>query len=256
MNKFIILLIIGFSLNYANSLDHSLLTELMEKYNHNGMVDYQGLKSEPKLDNYLDLLAGTDPGKLSSDNEKMAFWINVYNAFTIKAIVDNYPVESINDLHKGGRILGHILSTTIWDEDFIVINGKEYSLNDVEHEILRKDFDEPRIHFAIVCASISCPVLRKEAFVPEKLDEQLQDQALIFFNDETKNKFDAVNKIAHISKILDWFDEDFGNNDEEILLFVSKFLKKEISADIKKNKSDWSIEYLSYDWGLNDHKKN
>jgi hypothetical protein len=244
-----------FTIISGKTVDHSLFNEILDKYNYGGNVDYQGLKTEPKLDLYLQILSSTDPDKLKDDNEKIAFWINVYNAFTIKAVADNYPIESINDLHKGGRILGHILSTTIWDEDFIGINGKKYSLNDVEHEILRKDFNEPRIHFAIVCASISCPVLRNEAFTAEKLEDQLQDQSLIFFNDRTKNKFDTENNIAYISKILDWFEEDFGNNEQEVLIFVSNFTDEETASDIRNNRNDWSIDYLSYDWGLNDHKK-
>ena len=128
-------------------------------------------------------------------------------------------------------------------------------MNDVEHEILRKEFTEPRIHFAIVGASISCPVIRNEAFTADKLDDQLQDQSLQFFKDVTKNKFDTENKVAYISKILDWFEEDFGNNDEEILLYVSNFTDKKIALDIRNNLDDWSIDYLNYDWGLNDHKK-
>jgi hypothetical protein len=232
------------------------MTELMLRYNYDGNLDYKGLTTEPKLEEYLKILSNTEPEKLTSDNEKMAFWINVYNAFTIKVIVDNYPVESINDLHTGGRILGHILSTTVWDDEFIPIKGKMYSLNQVEHEILRKDFKEPRIHFAIVCASISCPVLRKEAFLAEKLDSQLEEQTFQFFNDITKNKFDQDNKVVYISKILDWFSEDFGNNDEEILIYISNYIDKKIGEDIKKNVDDWSVEYMNYDWGLNEHKLN
>ena len=255
MNKILLFIFLILGSIKGNTVDHSLFNEILDEYNYSGNVDYQGLKSEPKLEEYLKILSGTIPEKLKDNDEKIAFWINVYNAFTIKAIVDNYPVESINDLHKGGRILGHILSTTIWDQDFIEINGQLYSLNDVEHEILRKEFTEPRIHFAIVCASISCPVLKNEAFTADKLDDQLQDQSLQFFKDVTKNKFDTENKMAYISKILDWFEEDFGNNDEEILLYVSNFTDKKIALDIRNNLDDWSIDYLNYDWGLNDHKK-
>lgn len=251
---FIILLI--FTSIFAQNPDHSIFTELMKQYNFNGNLDYKGLTEENKLDEYLSLLSKTDPESLEDDQEKIAFWINVYNAFTIKAIVDNYPVESINDLHTGGRIIGHIFSTTIWDDDFIVINNKNYSLNDVEHKILRKDFKEPRIHFAIVCASISCPKLRDEAFIASKLEAQLQDQANLFFNDETKNRFDVKNKTAHLSKILDWFEEDFGENDNEVLTFVSKYVNQKLSSEIRKNIEEWSIEYLDYNWDLNDHKLN
>lgn len=255
MKKTIFIALIFTIVGFAQKVDHSILTNLMNDYNFNGNLDYKGLTKENKLNEYLDLLSKSNPETLKSDSEKIAFWINVYNAFTIKAILENYPVESINDLHSGGRIIGHIFSTTVWDDDFIIINDKEYSLNDVEHKILRKEFEEPRIHFAIVCASISCPQLRHEAFIPDKLEKQLMDQAIQFFADESKNKFDVKNKIAYLSKILDWFEEDFGENDEEVLKFVSKYLNTKLSAQIIKNIDDWSIEYLDYDWGLNEHKK-
>lgn len=256
MKKIILILFFWLTISCAQQVDHTIFTTILQHYNHNGRVDYEGLTTENKLDEYLNNLSISDPNKLKSDESKMAFWINAYNAFTIKAIVDNYPIESINDLHTGGKIIGHIFSTTVWDEEFINISGKEYSLNDIEHKILRKKFDDNRIHFAIVCASISCPILRNEAYTAAQLENQLQDQAMIFFNDETKNVFDVKNKVAHLSKILDWFSEDFGENDEELLLFVSQFLDKTISEDIKINLDEWDIDYLDYDWGLNDYKTN
>lgn len=256
MKKILFYMLLVFTNNFAQNPDHSIFTKLMKQYNFNGNLNYKGLTEESKLNEYLSILSKTNPDALENDQEKIAFWINVYNAFTIKAIVDNYPVESINDLHTGGRIIGHIFSTTIWDDDFILVNNQKYSLNDVEHKILRKKFKEPRIHFAIVCASISCPNLRNEAFIASKLEAQLQDQANLFFNDETKNRFDIKNNTAYLSKILDWFEEDFGENDEEILLFVSKYVNPKLSLEIKQNIGEWEIEYLDYNWNLNDHKTN
>ena len=126
MKKAIIITLLLTIVSFAQKVDHSIFTNLMTKYNFNGNLDYKGLTTETKLDDYLNLLSSLNPEKLDNDQEKMAFWINVYNAFTIKAIVDNYPIESINDLHSGGRIIGHIFSTTVWDDDFIKINNKEY----------------------------------------------------------------------------------------------------------------------------------
>lgn len=253
--KILVALFILISNVSAKNIDHSIFTEILKKYNHNGLVDYKNLKNEKKLDLYLKNLSSVNPNKLETDAAKIAFWINVYNAFTIKAIVDNYPVESINDLHTGGLILGTILSTTIWDEDFIKLNGIEYSLNDIEHKILRKKFKEPRIHFAIVCASISCPKLREEAYTESKLDLQLKDQAKIFFNDESRNKFDLENQKAYLSKILDWFEEDFGDSEQHVLKFVAEYLNKNLKENILNNIDSWSIDYLDYDWGLNDFKE-
>ncbi len=256
MKKILLIFFSLLSISYAQDVDHSIFTELMKEYNFKGNLNYKGLSEDNRLDIYLKILSETNPGNLGSDESKISFWINVYNAFTIKAIVDNYPVESINDLHSGGKIISYIFSTTVWDDEFIIINGKEYSLNDIEHSILRKKYKESRIHFAIVCASISCPSLRNEAFTKDKLESQLKEQATRFFNDETRNKIDIKNKTAYLSKILDWFEEDFGESDEEILLYVSKYLDTTISIDIRDNLDEWSIEYLDYDWGLNEHKIN
>jgi Protein of unknown function, DUF547 len=235
MKNLFLILFSWFSISCAQQVDHSVFTDIMKEYNVNGDLNYKGLTTEKRLDLYLDDLSNTNISNLETDDSKMAFWINVYNAFTIKAIVDNYPVESINDLHTGGRIIGHILSTTVWDDEFINISGKEYSLNHIEHKILRKKYNEPRIHFSIVCASISCPQLRDEAFVENRLKFQMEQQAIQFFNDESKNKVDLENRTVHLSKILDWFSEDFGDSDREILLFVSKYLNSNISDDIKEN---------------------
>jgi len=216
------------------------------------LVDYKNLKDDIEFDKYLGQLSSTNPDRFSK-NEKLAFWINVYNAFTLRVINENYPIESINDLHTGGRLIGHLLGKTVWDKDFININGKEYSLNDIEHNILRK-MEEPRIHFAIVCASISCPELSDEAFLPQKIDEQLQSQAEKFLNDKSRNYFNLENREAEISKIFDWFDEDFGEDEKNILKFISYYLKEKIAADIRKNISEWEISYQDYNWDLNENK--
>lgn len=228
---------------------HSLFTDVLNKHVKNGLVNYKELKKDKRLDVYLTQLTNTVPEKLGR-NEKLAFWINAYNAFTLQVIIENYPIESINELHTGGRIIGHILGKTVWDKEFITINNKKYSLNDIEHKILRK-MDEPRIHFAIVCASISCPSLLSEAFEPDKIITQLQSQAIEFINDNSRNSFDLKNRKAYLSKIFDWFDEDFGDSEKEVLKYVSQFVPKNINKDIKNNLSEWEISYKDYDWNLN-----
>ncbi len=233
----------------AFAQQHRLFTDVLNKYVKNGLVNYKELKKDKRLDDYLTQLKNTVPEQLSI-NEKLAFWINSYNAFTLQVISENYPIESINELHTGGRIIGHILGKTVWDKEFITINNKKYSLNDIEHKILRK-VDEPRIHFAIVCASISCPALLNEAFEPDKIVTQLQSQAIEFINDNSRNSFDLKNRKAYLSKIFDWFDEDFGDSEKEVLKYVSQFIPENISKDIKNNLSEWEISYKDYDWNLN-----
>jgi hypothetical protein len=253
-NLFVITLCVLITLAQNKNEQHLLFTQILNDYVRNGLVNYKKLKDDNRLDIYLMQLKNTDPDNLPTDEDKLAFWINAYNAFTLKFIVEEYPVESINDLHWGGLYLGSLLGTTVWDDEKIVINGMRLSLNNIEHDIARKKFNEERIHFAMVCASYSCPPLRNEAFEGFKLDEQLNEQAQLFFNDETKNNFDLKTRTANLSKILDWYSSDFGRDDESILLYVSQFLDRGIADDIRKNTSLWEIDYLSYNWDLNEIK--
>lgn len=243
-------------LTNAQTDKHRLFTSILSDYVVNGMVNYKELKSDNRLDKYLEQLMEVDPSGISDKNEKLAFWINAYNAFTLKLIKENYPVESINDLHTGGLIIGQILGKTVWHKEWIKIGGRTLSLNNIEHDIIRKEYKEPRIHFALVCAAVSCPPLRFEAYEGYKIEDQLKDQTVTFLNDETKNQFDLNTQTARLSKILDWYDEDFGDSDEDILKFVSQFLPENISKDILENISDWDIDYNSYNWELNEYKEN
>lgn len=245
----ILFLIFAFS---VSAQEHKLFSEILQDYVKDGLVDYKNLANDDRLKEYLDQLSSIDPEKLNQ-SQQLAFWINAYNAFTLYIISENYPVESITDLHTGGKIIGYLLGKTVWDKEFIIINDKKYSLNNIEHKILRK-MNEPRIHFAIVCASISCPELRNEAFEADKLEIQLEEQAQRFINDPSRNSFDLGNREAEISEIFNWFDEDFGDSEEEVLIFISDYLTDEIASEIKDNFSEWDISYMDYDWGLNEYK--
>ncbi len=235
--------------------DNSLFTELLNEYVKDGLVNYQLLKNDKRLDEYIDQLSKTNPEEIKNEDDKKAFWINAYNAYTIKFILEEYPVESINDLHWGGLYLGTVLGTTIWDKDKVVINNERLSLNNIEHDTLRKKIGEERVHFALVCASISCPNLRNEAYEGFKLNDQLEEEAGNFFNDQTKNRFDVNTKTAHLSKILDWYDDDFGNNEQEILLYVSQYLNEDLKNELIANIEEWQIEHLDYNWDLNDYTR-
>jgi len=251
-NLFItIFLLLGVNVAYPQQL-HKEYDILLGKYVKKGLVDYEGLKNETGLDKYLSILSQTNPDTLKTKNAKEAFWINAYNAFTLKVVAENYPIESITDLNFGGMIISHLLGKTVWDKDFITINNKRYSLNDIEHEMLRKKFSDPQIHFALVCASLSCPNLRPEAYTSDKLDRQLEEQGRFFINNPKINRFDLKNKVAHISKIFDWYGDDFGENNNQILLFISNYLNDpEIAKSIREKTSGWDIEFLPYNWCLN-----
>lgn len=252
MQLFKVVMIMVFISSVVISQQHHLFSNILNQYVKNGLVDYKNLQNDIELNKYLEQLTSTNPEKLSK-NEKLAFWINAYNAFTLQIIIENYPIESINELHTGGRIIGHILGKTVWDKEFITINHKKYSLNDIEHKILRK-MSEPRIHFAIVCASISCPEILNEAFEADKINNQLENQARRFLNDKSRNHFDLKNRKAYLSKIFDWFDEDFGTSDENVLRFVSNYLPENLSEEIKHNLSRWEISFNDYNWNLNELK--
>jgi len=231
---------------------HAIFTTLLQEYVHDGQVDYQNLCDDDRLQIYLTQLENTDPDTIADKDARLAFWINAYNAFTLKVICDGYPVDSINDLHWGGLIVGTIFNKTIWDKKFIRIGGGKLSLNNIEHDIIRKQFDDPRIHFALVCAAKSCPPLRAEAYTGARLDEQLNEQARIFFGQESKNRFDVENKTAYLSKIMDWYDDDFADNDEGLLLYVAQFLPERVAEAIKADPHAWDIEHTHYDWSLNE----
>lgn len=206
-----------------------------------GQVNYKGfIEDKAKLQAYLDLLSSQAPDrKRWSQEEQLAYWINAYNAFTVKLIVDNYPVKSIQDLQPRLNIP---LVNTVWNLEFFEIAGKKASLDEIEHKILRKEFDEPRIHFAINCASFSCPKLLNEAFTADKLEKQLHATAVDFINDPKRNRI-AANKIE-ISQIFSWFKGDFTKNGS-IIDYLNQYSKVTINPKA-------TVAHLSYDWTLNE----
>lgn len=213
-------------------INHKLWTALLQKHvSDDGRVDYKGFKEdETALTEYLELLSNNNPDRNWSRAEILAYWINVYNAFTVKLIVDHYPVKSIKDINEP------------WKQKFIKIGNDMLSLEDVEHEILRK-MGEPRIHFAINCASYSCPKLLNTAYVAPKLESQLTMATKNFLADETKNLI--MEKKVQLSKIFDWFASDFRENGGKLLEFIDKYSKVEVSPKAR-------IRYKAYDWSLNE----
>lgn len=213
---------------------HFLFDELLKKYvSDNGNVDYEGFKnSREKLLGYISILQNTFPkfDKLKpSKEQKLAYWINAYNALTIDLILQNYPLKSIKDIDKP------------WDQRLWKFGNKWLNLNDIEHQILRK-MDEPRIHFAIVCASFSCPKLQNTAFTVSDIETQLTTATKEFLDDSTKNYISQNN--LRLSKILKWFAKDFKTNGS-LIDFLNKYTEIEISSKAKKSFKD-------YNWDLND----
>lgn len=224
----------------AAPVSHESWDKLLKKHvNSTGFVNYGGFKKDQvELKKYLNMLESNAPAKSWSKDEKLAYWINAYNAFTIQLILDNadQKITSIKDI--GSKIKIPFVNTP-WDVKFINIGGQKMDLNNIEHGIIRKQFKEPRIHFALVCAAKSCPPLRNEAFVASRLDKQLQDQGEKFINDPSKNKITISS--AKVSKILDWYGGDFDKSKVDIINDYSK---------VKVNK-DASVSYMDYNWALN-----
>ena len=216
----------------AQSSDfNSLLQENVDKQ---GNVDYKSLKNnEADLDLYLNYLRKTTPSKEWSKNKEKAFWINVYNAYTIKIILTNYPLKSITNIKNDGK--------TAWKTPFAKVGGKTYTLDHIEHEILRKKFNDARIHVGVNCASISCPKLGNIAFTENNIESELERLMKEFINDTTKNKI-SQKKII-ISEIFNWFPNDF-TKEGSLIDYINKY--SEITVNEKAQ-----IKYLTYDWSLN-----
>ena len=223
---------------------HARYSSLLSEVVRDGRVDCAGLKKkEARLDRYLKALAAAKIVSMTR-NEKLAFWINAYNAFTLKLILDNYPaVKSIRDLDEP------------WASKSWKAASGTYSLDDIEHTILRKVLKEPRIHFALVCASISCPDLLPKAFLPKKLDEQLDAATRAFLADTSKG-FEIVGKkdgqfTIRLSRLFEWFSGDFKKAAGSVAKFVTPYLPEADRKRMERHVDDLEIVYFEYDWKLN-----
>lgn len=216
-------------------------TILKKNVSADGNVNYKAfIKDSIELNKYLKLLSENPPNeKTWTANEQKAYWINAYNAYTIKLIIKYYPIKSIKDI--GSKIQVPFVNTP-WDIKFISVGTEKMDLNNIEHGQLRKKFDDPRIHFALVCASKSCPSLLNEAYEAARLEQQLNNQAKVFLKDITRNKITADN--PQLSKIFDWYKSDFIKKGSLI-----DFLNNYSPVKIKVNAT---ITYLDYDWSLNE----
>ncbi len=240
-----------FSVN-AQALNHDLFTGVLQSYVTEGMVDYKGMCGDMRLAQYIDQISQADPEKITDNKARLAFWLNAYNAWTLKIICDHYPLKSINELHSGGLAVGMILKTTVWDKKIVTINNQKTSLSRIEHKIIRPVFKDPRIHFAVVCAAKGCPPLRNEAYEAKVLDQQLDSQGSIFLAQEKKNSFNFETKTANISPIFGWFKEDFGGKPEAVLRFIAGYLPEEEGKILSQDAARWKIKYTFYDWSLNE----
>ncbi len=228
---------------------HSKWSSVLKSYQDSkGQVHYKKLKEsltngKSEFSQYTDTLQSVTESEYSgwTEAQKKAYLINAYNAFTVKLILDHYPVQSIKKI--GG------LFTKPWSMKFFsLLGGKIKSLDPIEHEWLRPQFRDYRIHAAVNCASVSCPPLRNEAYVPEKLEAQLNDQMTVWLSDPSRNQIDEQKKIVNLSKIFDWYGEDFKTWGKG----VPEVLKRHGQGAWSKFDSSYKIKFLDYNWDLND----
>ena len=234
-----------------------------------GMVNYKRLKAQSqKLESFVATMDKLDPNNYSkwNDKKKVAFWLNAYNAFTLKAVIDNYPIKPdfFKSMYYPKNSIRQI--SGVWDKITFKVMGKDYTLEQIEHKILRKEFKEPRIHMAMVCAAMGCPPLLNEPYTGKILDAQLDDQSRKFLANPEKFRFDSLKRVLYISPIFKWFADDFvktkarkkpstrhSYKEAAILEFVSNYLDKD-HAFFDPSKKAVKIKYLDYDWSLNEQR--
>jgi hypothetical protein len=236
----------------SQDFDYSDFDSLLRKHVVGNQFDYKALIADKDI-----LLAFTDrleqkspdshPSEFPSESDKLAYWINAYNAFILKIIIENYPVDSIKDI----KFIGF----TVWLHDN-TIGGEDISFKSLEDDIIRDRFEDPRIHFAINCASTSCPPLAAFAFIPAELEQQLDKQTIAFINNADNFYVDEKNQTVYMSSIFDWYDDDYliwlqeekGIEEPDLLDYIDVYLEDGINEEWRS----YDKKYLEYDWSLND----
>jgi hypothetical protein len=230
----------GGALGFDHS--HALWGAVLHQHVTNGLVNYRALKANPgTLEKYLSEVNAVRESDFKQwrQEQQLAFLLNLYNASVFKLLVDNYPVGSIKDV--GGWF------KRPWDVDVVPLFGNVATLGYLEHGLIRK-YNEPRIHFALVCGALGCPELRAEPYLAEKLEAQLSDQARRFIRDRRKNRVDADARTLYLSPIFKWFADDFVKHSGSVLKFLQVY-RPDIPA------ADWKVRYTEYDWSLNDSSR-
>lgn len=236
------------------SLEYQDYADVLQTYVDNrGLVDYAALQANrQQLDRFNQSLGEITPQTYAnwSEAEQIAFLINAYNSFTLQSIIDQEPLkDSIRDI------------SGVWNRRKFTLAGEEITLDNIEHDILRQDFNEPRIHVALVCAATSCPPLRREPYLPNTLDAQLRDQTIRFASSPNGFSLDRQEGTVYLSSIFKWYGSDFepiygiddefeGNNKQRAVLNYFSFALDE-SAQTFLNQEDYKVKYLDYDWSLN-----
>ncbi|KER09689.1 MAG: hypothetical protein HY22_10120 [[Candidatus Thermochlorobacteriaceae] bacterium GBChlB] len=235
MNSLLLLIL----LVAAPPFDHAPFTAVLKKHVKHGRVDYDAIGADDTFKTYLKSLQDANPNALQTRAEKLAFWINAYNAITIFFINQHSNIKSIKDIKPN-----------VWKEQQFSIGGKPYTLDHIEHNIILGELGEVRAHFGLVCAAKSCPILRSDAYVASRLSQQLDEQVALFLNNPQRNRFDAEKKTVFLSKIFDWYKSDFIRVAGSVQTFIEPYLANAADKTLLMQ-PDVTIEYLDYDWRLN-----
>ncbi len=234
----------------TKTFDHGSFTALLRAHVVDGLVDYDAFASSTEFPRYLSRLAAFDPAVLARD-EQLAFWIDAYNAYTIQLINAHHERESIRNINKS---FGFLKTAGAWKEKLAVVGGQAYTLDDIEHDIIRKRFNEPRIHFAVVCAAMGCPSLRSEAYVGARLNEQLDEQGRLFVtHSPAKNRVDLSTRTVYLSPIFVGFRnyiKDFGGSEAAVGKFIARYFPAGPERDLLLG-GEFKVEKTTYDWTLN-----
>jgi len=223
----------------AKPFDHALLDEILQAHVKNGFLDYAALKAEHamQLDRYLQSLA--EVRGFATRDDELAFWLNAYNTCVIKAVLERYPdIKSVMDIDD-------FFTATRWR-----LAGKTYSLDELEKEIIRPEFKDPRVHFILVCASQSCPPLQREAMDPSRLDSQLDAATRAALNDVKYVKVDPEAKTLTVTRIMSWYQQDFIDDAGSVQSYVAKYSAEPRKSQLKQG--EYALEFMEYDWSLND----
>jgi len=239
---FFLLLLLTVSTEPSSAFDHvyAIYGNVLSVYVKNGLVDYSGLKSDPGgLRTFLESTEHVSKQEFESwsGEEQLAFFINLYNARTLELVIDNYPVKSIKDIGRGGK--------GPWDEPIVKVFGERITLNELENGMIRENYKEPRIHFALVCAAMGCPPLLDRPYTEADLDSQLEARTKKFLADNGKNSLDEKNKTLRLSPIFEWYAADFESGTGSVPGFLKKYY-----GDLSHGQ--YIIVYTDYDWSLND----
>jgi len=250
--------------------EHFLLTEILSEYVSNGKVNYRALKTnQGGLNKYLQELADIDPEDFKNwtRQQQLAMWINAYNAYTIRAVLDSYPIEHSWVSDPLGQFPDSSIRqiTGVWDIMTWTVMGKQLSLNKMEHGIMRQELIDPRIHYVLVCASIGCPKLENSAFDAANLEERLDQAGVNYIYDSNRIRIDKRHKVVGLPQIYKWFKEDFDEGTEYkdllknqpsdlsgLLSWVYKYANEQDRKFLVNG--TYQISYLFYDWGLNESR--